>query len=416
VEEQTFVRWVELPEGQTVRFDDVPGLIAGALHKDEFAQAAAEINLEAELRAMVQSGELMVRDPLTLGRHTFPIGQALRDSALLPLEDLRPLLASRGIGLRMIPYGNGPTHWTMENAARNLGEIQGWSGQQIKTLCEQMLGAAQAGAMAVRHPHTDLPIPLHKRAKVCDFYELVTRDDVNAWLVSMGAPYRWVTCDQAEAGPRYIAGRRLWKLAEAVEYVAALDGFGVTPAALLKRAAKAAADCVLTVRDPEDGEPRHGSNLSGFFVEWLYAEDFNAWLASAGFREPYRLLDDPPSEARQPGPVATAAEPVPEADPTAPLPLATGDVAFCFDGLRYTEAQWKKPLGNKPKWLAACVAIPGRRGISETRWNPVLIGAALVHAGHVSARSVRARFQSRPMLTPWLDAWKTYEADHIESA
>jgi hypothetical protein len=107
---------------------------------------------------------------------------------------------------------------------------------------------------------------------------------------------------------------------------------------------------------------------------------------------------------------------VPEADPTAPLPLATGDVAFCFDGLRYTEAQWKKPLGNKPKWLAACVAIPGRRGISETRWNPVLIGAALVHAGHVSARSVRARFQSRPMLTPWLDAWKTYEADHIESA
>jgi hypothetical protein len=103
VEEQTFVRWVELPEAQTVRFDDVPGLIAGALHEDEFAQAAAEINLDAELRALVQSNEFMVRNPLTLGRHTFPMGQALRDSVLLP-EDLRPLLASRGIGLRLIPY------------------------------------------------------------------------------------------------------------------------------------------------------------------------------------------------------------------------------------------------------------------------------------------------------------------------
>lgn len=100
----------------------------------------------------------------------------------------------------------------------------------------------------------------------------------------------------------------------------------------------------------------------------------------------------------------------------APLPLSTGDIAFCFDGLRYTEEKWKKPLGDKPKWLKACVAIPGRQGGSATRWNPVFIGGALVRAGHVRANQVRARFQRMPLLKPWLDAWKTYEADYIESA
>ena len=60
-----------------------------------------------------------------------------------------------------------------------------------------------------------------------------------------------------------------------------------------------------------------------------------------------------------------------------PLPLTTGDIAFCFDGIRWNEQQWRKPLGNKPKWLQSCVAIPGQRGVSETRWNPVLMAAAL---------------------------------------
>ena len=98
-----------------------------------------------------------------------------------------------------------------------------------------------------------------------------------------------------------------------------------------------------------------------------------------------------------------------------PLPLTTGDIAFCFDGLRWSEDQWRKPLGDRPKWLQACVAIPGRRGVSATRWNPVSIGAALERDGHASASSVRARFQTRPMLKPWLEAWKTYEADYIDS-
>ena len=96
-----------------------------------------------------------------------------------------------------------------------------------------------------------------------------------------------------------------------------------------------------------------------------------------------------------------------------PLPLTTGDIAFCFDGIRWNEQQWRKPLGDKPKWLQSCVAIPGQRGVSETRWNPVLIAAALVHNGHAQARSIRAKFQTKPLLKDWLEAWKTYEADNF---
>lgn len=98
-----------------------------------------------------------------------------------------------------------------------------------------------------------------------------------------------------------------------------------------------------------------------------------------------------------------------------PLPLTTGDIAFCFAGLRWNEQEWKKPLGDKPDWLAACIAIPGVRGGSARRWNPVLIGAALVHNGHAKQNSIRARFQIQPQLVPWFDAWKTYEADNLSA-
>lgn len=98
-----------------------------------------------------------------------------------------------------------------------------------------------------------------------------------------------------------------------------------------------------------------------------------------------------------------------------PEPLTTGDIAFCFDTLKWTEAQWKKPLGDKPKWLVQCIALPGQRGVRETRWNPVLIGGALVRLKHARANSVRARFQTQPLLQPWLETWKTFEADNFDS-
>jgi hypothetical protein len=111
----------------------------------------------------------------------------------------------------------------------------------------------------------------------------------------------------------------------------------------------------------------------------------------------------------------TSALPPSAAIADSPTSLTTSDVAHAFAGLHWpTETAWKKPLADKPKWLSACVVIPGSRGLSETRWNPVLIGDALVGRGLVKANRVRARFQTVERLKPWLDAWKTHEADSFD--
>lgn len=118
---------------------------------------------------------------------------------------------------------------------------------------------------------------------------------------------------------------------------------------------------------------------------------------------------------RQQLPQPQAAAPAPVVKETPP-PVATGDVAHAFDGLRrWNERAWKDTLGSPPKWLEACIALRGERGKRETRWNPVLIGAALVHNGHAKANSIRARFQTKPQLQDWLEAWKTYEADNFDT-
>jgi hypothetical protein len=113
-------------------------------------------------------------------------------------------------------------------------------------------------------------------------------------------------------------------------------------------------------------------------------------------------------------PAVPTAQAEPAKNPEPP-PLTTSDIASAFAGLRWSEAEWKKPLGDKPKWLAACVSVPGSQGSIQTRWNPVCIGGALIFNGHVQARSVRARFQTNHLLRHWLDAWKTYEADNLDT-
>jgi hypothetical protein len=127
------------------------------------------------------------------------------------------------------------------------------------------------------------------------------------------------------------------------------------------------------------------------------------------------FVDVKPLLADAPAPEQNTATPAGAGASVGPAPLTTGDIAHCFDGLRWGESEWRKPLGDKPKWLSECVAIPGRQGVSETRWNPVLIGAALVQQGHVKARNVRAKFQTVDLLKPWLDEWKTYEADNLDT-
>lgn len=261
---------------------------AATLHEGELPRAAAEESLWRCLNADVHSGKLVPLSALSLTPHEFPVGEALRRAVVLP-ESLRPMLEQAGIELVLVEPGNGPNFWSIENAARDIGEIEGWSKRQVETLCEQMLDAAKSSALVVRHPHTELPVPPKGRPAVRTFYELVSRDDVNVWLVGVRAPFRWLTYDQAAAQPRYIAGRRLWKLSEAIEVIAAMPGFGVSATALRERVQGDAEKEKITLRDLAHGAEIR-SDWGAIVLGWcLYAEDFNAWLEAAGYPEPYRL-------------------------------------------------------------------------------------------------------------------------------
>lgn len=121
------------------------------------------------------------------------------------------------------------------------------------------------------------------------------------------------------------------------------------------------------------------------------------------------IINKTAQSAATPAPVEAA---LVELDKAGPVPVATRAMADSFAGLHWDGTQWKKKLGDKPVWLDACVVLNRGRGEGQRLWNPVLIGSYLVRKGHVQAKSVRAKFQTQPALKPWLDEWKTYEADN----
>lgn len=97
-----------------------------------------------------------------------------------------------------------------------------------------------------------------------------------------------------------------------------------------------------------------------------------------------------------------------------PEPLTTTEIAECFNGLaRRNTRGWKDILGKKPKWIEMCLVTHGSRGGSrggrERRWNPVMLGLALVKASKAKRSSVRGRFQVRPELDSWKDEWMKAE-------
>jgi len=110
-----------------------------------------------------------------------------------------------------------------------------------------------------------------------------------------------------------------------------------------------------------------------------------------------------------PAPVVAA---LVEPDKAGPVPVTTRAMADSFAGLHWNGEQWIKKLGNNSVWVDACKVLNRGRGEGMRLWNPVRIGAYLVRMGHVKANSVRARFQTQTALIPWLDDWKTYEADN----
>jgi hypothetical protein len=182
--------WFAVEEGKLIEFSDLAHLIAHALHPSDdegLSYGAAWVNLDAELRDAVQTGELVVRNRSSMGRHTFPVGAALLDSVLMP-DDLMAFLRGRGVEIRVTPYGSGPVNWTLDNAAMAIAEQEGWTGSARASFLDQMVEAANARLLVVRHPHTDLPI---NTGQIRTYYELTTPTDVNIWLESAQVAYRW---------------------------------------------------------------------------------------------------------------------------------------------------------------------------------------------------------------------------------
>lgn len=87
-----------------VQFGELAQLIADALwpdagpDDDRMTYAFARINLDDELARAVDSGALPVKDPLTLGPHTYPVGNAL-ETALVTVNDLQRFVSDRGLSV-----------------------------------------------------------------------------------------------------------------------------------------------------------------------------------------------------------------------------------------------------------------------------------------------------------------------------
>lgn len=139
--EEEVTHWVELPAGtKHVRFGDLPHLIALALWPDvensplqDFKYGTARLNLEDELRKAVLEERLRVRNSLTFGPHTFPLGETLK-RALVMVPDLRNFLARRGgdIGVRLSTPQPSTLETTNQRCTRLLRSLREETAKQAR--------------------------------------------------------------------------------------------------------------------------------------------------------------------------------------------------------------------------------------------------------------------------------------------
>lgn len=203
--EKKYLYWMAVSESEPVRFSELAHMMAKAMHPSDAEldhYGATRLNLDDDLPRAVREGELVVRNPAGMGKHTFPHGASLQSAVMLP-TDLQPFLAERGIELRLTAHGSGPNYWTLENAAIALQTQEGWHGGTRAEFLDQLQEAAQRGELTVREPRTCLPA---KSPQARTFWEVVTPADLNAWLEKQAAPYRWKV-DATEAEPQVEAAK-----------------------------------------------------------------------------------------------------------------------------------------------------------------------------------------------------------------
>lgn len=376
--ESDFTHWLELPEGtKHVVFGDLPHLIAKALWPDHevpgstnWAYGGARVNLEDELPKAVDAGQLAVKDPLTFGPHSFPLGAALKAAVVL-LPDLRAFLARRSMGVR-VAMAPSAQLFPVEGVAREAavrrhpipegadadGRVlaEAWQGWTAAALLIQLNGYVHDRKVSVFFRGAPLPGPHEAFDVPKDEWQV----DEAGQRVLLGLfiedpmrvlPTFHVPPCPSETPPALLllsaeARVRLqwtWQrlsesvgsVAEAVEVFAEViarqaDGWlRIDEAAqLLKEAGRGSAanwrDKFLAAAQ-SGGLPTHEPGtydrvkyepLSSFqqprrardFYEVVHVDDLNAWLASNEPRLPYRF----PAISAQPSP---SAEPAPACQP-----------------------------------------------------------------------------------------------------
>lgn len=229
---------VYVQDGELIDFAALPHIVAKAMYpaaSDLSQYALSRMNLDSELLEAVKQRELTVRNPSGMGEIKWATPGLLEGGVLLPFE-LRPYLRKRGIELIVLPHGSGPTYWTIENAAIAIAEQERLHDEARGSLLDAMVVAANTGEMTVRDPHTCLPC---RQKSVRQFYELVTHEDVDAWLVRSGAPYQWAQTEVVMAPPTgplvmTMAGRAALPV-RALPYI---TGWGLSPDEIAKNLAR----------------------------------------------------------------------------------------------------------------------------------------------------------------------------------
>jgi hypothetical protein len=92
-----------------------------------------------------------------------------------------------------------------------------------------------------------------------------------------------------------------------------------------------------------------------------------------------------------------------------PPPLPTPAVAACFDGLHgWNREKWVKNLGDPAKWMEKAITV--RRNKPDPHlWDPVKLALELLQLDDtVPPKEITRRFNDRPELEAWRDAWQPY--------
>lgn len=228
---------IVLPAGtEHVQFGELAHRIADALWPDagpddnRLRHASTVTKIKAELIRAVNSGALAVKDPDTLGEHTFPIGDAL-NRAFVSVDDLREFVAGRGLSVSFqfsINEDGGSTtfratqeeydamaagkqaqgderhkrgHYSMYEAAEVLAAANSIGGAEA-FLKNRMRPAVESGALMLLDPIDGGPVT----GRLCRPYDdWVTPKAIDEWLAGAGFTYRWPVTPTATQAPPVLA-------------------------------------------------------------------------------------------------------------------------------------------------------------------------------------------------------------------